>query len=100
FDIELHEALAEASGNVALQTTLRMLYDAMVDARQRVLPLIDNMSRHFARHEKIYRHIRDRRPALAAKAVLEDLKYAERLIRGEMAHEHESANNAINNNHQ
>ena len=90
FDIELHEAMAEASGNVALQTTLRMLYDAMVDARHRVLPLIDNMSRHYDRHEKIVRHIRDHRPTLAAKAVLEDLKYAERLIRGEMAHDHES----------
>ncbi len=84
YDVELHEAMAQASANVALQTTLRMLYDSMDDARERVLPLIDDMQKHYERHEKIFRYIRDRRPKLAANAVLEDLKYAEQLIRDEM----------------
>ena len=84
--------MAQASGNVALQTTLRMLYDSIPDARERVLPLIDNMQRHYERHEKIFKYIRDRRPKLAARAILEDLKYAEQLIREEMsAREHGSA---------
>ncbi|HWR15721.1 MAG TPA: FadR/GntR family transcriptional regulator [Terriglobales bacterium] len=91
YDIELHDALAQASGNVALQTTLRMLYDAMLEARSRVLPLIDDMQLHYERHEKIFHFIRDHRPNLAAKAVLEDLKYAERLIREEMAQDRERA---------
>jgi GntR family transcriptional repressor for pyruvate dehydrogenase complex len=97
YDIELHDAFAQASGNFALQTTLRMLYDSMVEARRRVLPLIDNMRRHYERHEKIFRYIRDRKPKLAAKAVLEDMRYAERLIREEMSHEKERAS-AISNN--
>ncbi len=91
YDIELHDSFAQASGNVALQTTLRMLYDSMVEARRRVLPLIDNMERHYERHEKIFRYIRDRKPKLAAKAVQEDMEYAARLIREEMSSDHKPA---------
>jgi GntR family transcriptional repressor for pyruvate dehydrogenase complex len=80
-DIEFHEAFAQASGNVAIQTTMRMLYYATTEARKAVLPLIDNMDAHWHRHEKIYRHIRDHKPQLARRAVLEDLLYAEKLLR-------------------
>lgn len=79
-DMEFHEAFMQASGNVALQTTMRMLYHATAEARLRVLPMIENMDAHFSRHERIYRHIAQHEPTLARKAVLADLLYAESLL--------------------
>ena len=81
FDIQFHDAFAEASGNVAIQTTMRMLYHATSDARKAVLPFIDDWDRHWRRHERMFVCIRDHKPALARKAVLEDLHYAESLLR-------------------
>ncbi len=83
-DIEFHEAFMSASGNVALQTTMRMLYHATSDARRRALPLIDNMDTHWKRHDRVYRAIRDRNSEQARKAVLDDLLYAEKLLRQQM----------------
>jgi GntR family transcriptional repressor for pyruvate dehydrogenase complex len=83
-DIEFHEAFMSASGNVALQTTMRMLYHATSEARRRALPLIDNMDTHWKRHDRVYRAIRDRNAAQAHKAVLDDLLYAEKLLRQHM----------------
>lgn len=83
-DIEFHEAFMSASGNVALQTTMRMLYHATTEARRRVLPLIENLDTHWKRHDRIYRTIRDRNPDQARKAVLDDLLYAEKLLQRAM----------------
>jgi GntR family transcriptional regulator, transcriptional repressor for pyruvate dehydrogenase complex len=79
-DIEFHEAFAQASGNVAVQTTLQMLYHATSEARKAVMPFIDDWQRHWRRHERIFSSIRDKKPELARKAVLDDLSYAERLL--------------------
>lgn len=82
-DIEFHGAFAQASGNLALQTTMSVLYDAANEARLRVLPLIENMKMHWKRHEQMFFYIRDRKPQLARKAVLQDILYAEALLRHE-----------------
>src|ERR1700693_2232754 len=81
FDIQFHEAFAQASGNAAIQTTMRMLYHATSEARKAVLPFIDNWDKHWQRHERVFVCIRDHKPALARKAVLDDLHYAETLLR-------------------
>jgi GntR family transcriptional regulator, transcriptional repressor for pyruvate dehydrogenase complex len=80
FDIEFHEAFAQASGNAAIQTTMRMLYHATSEARKAVLPFIKNWGKHWRRHERVFTSIRDHKPDLARKAVLEDLQYAEKLL--------------------
>jgi len=81
FDIQFHDAFAQASGNAAIQTTMRMLYHATSEARKAVLPFIDDWDRHWRRHERVFVCIRDHKPALARKAVLDDLHYAETLLR-------------------
>ncbi|MGD0267731.1 MAG: FCD domain-containing protein [Candidatus Sulfotelmatobacter sp.] len=81
FDIQFHDAFAQASGNVAIQTTMRMLYHATSEARMAVLPFIDDWDRHWRRHERVFVCIRDHKPALARKAVMDDLHYAETLLR-------------------
>jgi len=81
FDIQFHDAFAEASGNAAIQTTMRMLYHATSEARRVVLPFIDDWEKHWRRHERVFSFIRDRKPSLAQKAVLNDLQYAESLLR-------------------
>ncbi|MGA7907435.1 MAG: FadR/GntR family transcriptional regulator [Candidatus Sulfotelmatobacter sp.] len=80
FDIQFHDAFAQASGNVAIQTTMRMLYHATSEARKATMPFIDNWDRHWQRHERVFRCIRDHKPELSRKAVLEDLQYAESLL--------------------
>jgi GntR family transcriptional repressor for pyruvate dehydrogenase complex len=80
YDIEFHEAFAQASGNVAVQTTLQMLYHATSEARKAVMPFIDDWQKHWRRHERVFSSIRDREPELARKAVLDDLSYAEGLL--------------------
>ena len=80
FDIQFHDAFAQASGNAAIQTTMRMLYHATSEARKAVLPFIDNWDKHWKRHERVFTLIRDRKPELARRAVLEDLLYAESLL--------------------
>lgn len=62
---------------------MSVLYDAAAEARLRVLPLIENMRTHWKRHERMFLYVRDRKPKLARKAVLEDILYAERLLRSE-----------------
>jgi GntR family transcriptional repressor for pyruvate dehydrogenase complex len=85
FDIQFHDALAQASGNAAIQTTMRMLYHATSEARKAVLPFIDHWDRHWQRHERVFAYIRDHKPTLARKAVLDDLNYAEALLRNHAA---------------
>jgi GntR family transcriptional repressor for pyruvate dehydrogenase complex len=80
FDIQFHDAFAQASGNAAIQTTMRMLYHATSEARKAVLPFIDNWDKHWRRHERVFTLIRDHKPQLAREAVLEDLLYAESLL--------------------
>ena len=81
FDIQFHDAFAEASGNAAVQATMRMLYHATSEARKAVLPFIEDWDQHWRRHERVFAYIRDHKPALARKAVLGDLQYAESLLR-------------------
>ena len=81
FDIQFHDAFAQASGNAAIQATMRMLYHATSEARKAVLPFIDDWDRHCQRHERVFAYIRDHKPVLARKAVLDDLHYAETLLR-------------------
>ncbi|MGA7564736.1 MAG: FadR/GntR family transcriptional regulator [Terriglobales bacterium] len=81
FDIQFHDTFAQASGNVAIQTTMRMLYHATSEARKAAMPFIDDWDKHWRRHERVFRCIRDHKPELARKAVLEDLLYAEMLLR-------------------
>ncbi|MGA9474889.1 MAG: FadR/GntR family transcriptional regulator [Terriglobales bacterium] len=81
FDIQFHDAFAQASGNAAIQATMRMLYHATSEARKAVLPFIDDWDRHCQRHERVFAYIRDHKPVQARKAVLDDLDYAETLLR-------------------
>jgi GntR family transcriptional regulator, transcriptional repressor for pyruvate dehydrogenase complex len=80
FDIQFHDAFAQASGNAAIQTTMRMLYHATSEARKAVLPFIDNWDKHWRRHERVFTLIRNHKPKLARQAVLDDLLYAESLL--------------------
>lgn len=84
YEMAFHEIFAQASGNVAVQTMLQMMYGALAEGRRRTLPLIDDFSRNFQRHENILRAIRRRDAARARQAVLDDLKYAEALLRKDL----------------
>jgi GntR family transcriptional repressor for pyruvate dehydrogenase complex len=84
-EIAFHEAVAQASKNVAVQTLLRMMYGALAEGRRRTLPLIEDFESNFRRHDRILRLITRRDPAGARKAVLADLQYAESLLRKDLA---------------
>ncbi len=80
FDIQFHESFSQASGNAAIQATMRMLYHATSEARRAVMVFIDDWGVHWQRHERVFASIRDHKPEAARKAVLEDLQYAESLL--------------------
>jgi len=83
-EIKFHEAIAQASKNVAVQTLLRMMYGALAEGRRRTLPLIEDFEGNFRRHEHLLHLIVKRDPAGARKAALEDLQYAEDLLRKDL----------------
>ena len=84
-EIAFHEAVAQASKNVAVETLLRMMYGALAEGRRRTLPLIADFESNFRRHARILRLITRRDAAGARKAILDDLQYAEDLLRKDLA---------------
>jgi GntR family transcriptional repressor for pyruvate dehydrogenase complex len=84
FEMSLHEELAQASKNVAVEAMLRMMYGALAEGRRRTLYLIENFESNFRRHERIFRLVARRDAKGARKAVLEDLEYAESLLRQDL----------------
>jgi len=83
-EIAFHECILQAAKNVAIQTTMRMMYDAMAEGRRRVLPLVDDLKRNFDRHERIFNFIQKRDAQGARQEILEDLRYAEALLRRDL----------------
>jgi GntR family transcriptional regulator, transcriptional repressor for pyruvate dehydrogenase complex len=83
-EIIFHDCILQAAKNVAIQTTMRMMYDAMAEGRRRVLPLIDDLKRNFDRHERIFSLIQKRDARGARLEVHEDLHYAESLLRRDL----------------
>jgi GntR family transcriptional repressor for pyruvate dehydrogenase complex len=83
-EMTFHEEFAQAAKNVAVETMLRMMYDALAEGRRRTLRLIENFESNFRRHQRIFRLIARRDAAGARRAVLEDLKYAEALLRKDL----------------
>lgn len=84
-EMEFHTAMIQACDNAAIQSTMRMLYEALAEGRQRVLPLVQDLKKHCARHERIYEIIAHGDAAAARRAVAEDLKNAESLLRMQVA---------------
>lgn len=80
-ELEFHDAITQASDNTAIQSTMRMMYDALAEGRHRVLPLVDSLKEHCAHHERIYKLIAGGDATAARRAVAEDLKFAETLLR-------------------
>lgn len=83
-EMAFHESFAKASKNVALETLVRMMYDALAEGRRRTLPLINDFERNYQRHEQIFDLIAKRNAAGARQAVLDDLKDAEELLRSDL----------------
>lgn len=83
-EMSFHEGFLQAAKNVATQTMLRMMYDALAEGRRRVLPLVSNMEQNYKRHERILKCIIHRDPKGARSAVLNDLHYAEALLRKDL----------------
>jgi GntR family transcriptional repressor for pyruvate dehydrogenase complex len=83
-EMAFHEAFTQAAKNVATQTMLRMMYGALAEGRRRVLPLISDIQQNFKRHERIFKCIAKRDAKSARKAVLDDLRYSESLLRKDL----------------
>ncbi|WP_263366493.1 FadR/GntR family transcriptional regulator [Edaphobacter bradus] len=80
YEMEFHNAITRASKNGAMQSTMQMMYGALSEGRHRVLPLVQNMAHHCARHENMFLLIAKRDATGARHAVIADVKYAESLL--------------------
>ncbi len=88
YEMAFHEEMGRATKNAAIEMMLRMMYDALAEGRRRTLPLIADFRSNWLRHENIFRLIQRRKAGGARRAVAEDLKYAETLLRQDLeAHE-------------
>lgn len=87
-EMALHEEIGRATKNAAVEMMLRMMYDALAEGRRRTLPLIPDFRSNWLRHKRIFTLIQKRRAGGARRAVADDLKYAETLLRKDLeAHE-------------
>lgn len=87
-ELALHEEIGRATKNAAIEMMLRMMYDALAEGRRRTLPLIADFKSNWARHKRIVSLIQQRKAVGARRAVVDDLKYAETLLRKDLeAHE-------------
>jgi GntR family transcriptional repressor for pyruvate dehydrogenase complex len=80
-EMQFHAAIMGASENVAIQSTMRMMYGALSEGRHRVLPLVRDLEQHCAKHERMFSLIASKDAIGARRAVIADLKYAEALLR-------------------
>ena len=83
-EMDFHGAITRASKNAAIQSTMGMMYGALAEGRHRVLPLVESLEKHCAHHERIYKLIASGDAAAARRAIAEDLKYAESLLRKDL----------------
>lgn len=87
-ELALHEEIGRATKNAAIEMMLRMMYDALAEGRRRTLPLIPDFQGNWLRHKRIFSLIQKRQAGGARRAVADDLKYAETLLRKDLeAHE-------------
>ncbi len=84
-EMNFHAAITQASQNAAIQSTMRMMYGALAEGRHRVLPFVDSIQKLWAHHERIYKLIAGGDATNARRAISEDLKYAELLLRKDLA---------------
>jgi DNA-binding FadR family transcriptional regulator len=80
YEMEFHNAITRASKNGAIQSTMQMMYGALSEGRHRVLPLVQNIAQHCARHERMFQLIAKQDATGARRAVIADVKYAESLL--------------------
>ena len=79
-EMEFHNAIMHASKNGAMQSTMQMMYGALSEGRHRVMPFVQNLTQHCARHERMFHLIAKRDATGARRAVIADVKYAESLL--------------------
>lgn len=79
-EMEFHNAIMQASKNGAMQSTMQMMYGALSEGRHRVMPFVQNLTQHCARHERMFQLIAKRDATGARRAVIADVKYAESLL--------------------
>jgi GntR family transcriptional repressor for pyruvate dehydrogenase complex len=83
-EMHFHDAITQASKNAAILSTMRMMYGALAEGRHRVLPLVESLEKNCASHERIYHLIAGGEAGPARRAITEDLKYAEFLLRKDL----------------
>lgn len=83
-EISFHEEFGRAAKNAAIEMMLHMMYEALAEGRRRTLPLIEDFESNWRRHQRIFKLIARRDADGARRAVLDDLKYAEKLLRRDL----------------
>lgn len=86
YELDFHNAITGASKNGALQSIMQMMYGALSEGRHRVLPLVHDLAEHCASHERIFRLISKGDATGARRAIINDVRYAESLLRRNFKH--------------
>ncbi len=92
-ELAFHEEFGRATKNAAIEMMLHMMYQALAEGRRRTLPLIADFESNWRRHRRIFKLIARHDTAGAHQAVLDDLKYAEDLLRKDLSEQDEFREN-------
>jgi GntR family transcriptional repressor for pyruvate dehydrogenase complex len=82
-DIHFHRAVSAASGNPILATLMEMVSAVMYEHRRKTIGRAHDFRQSLEMHERIYRAIRNRKPAEAREAMQEHLELAQQAYRTE-----------------
>jgi GntR family transcriptional repressor for pyruvate dehydrogenase complex len=80
-EMEFHGAITRAARNRAVQSMMEIMYGALAEGKRRVLPMVEDLAEHCARHEHIFTLIAEGKAAQARRAIGADVRYAEMLLK-------------------
>jgi DNA-binding FadR family transcriptional regulator len=92
YEIEFHQAIIRAAKNTILKDFMEKMYKVLYESRKRTVEQLKDVYREsYLEHYQIYRHIKERDPKKARKAMIKNLLEVERRFRQDQRKERAEA---------
>ena len=82
YEIEFHQAIIRAAKNTILKDFMEKMYKVLYESRKRTVEQLKDVYREsYLEHYQVYRHIKERDPKRAKKAMVDNLTKVEKRFR-------------------
>jgi GntR family transcriptional regulator, transcriptional repressor for pyruvate dehydrogenase complex len=82
YEIEFHQAIIRAAKNTILKDFMEKMYKVLYESRKRTVEQLRDVYREsYLEHYQIYRHIKEKDPKKARKAMIKNLSEVEKRLR-------------------